>query len=97
MFFLKLIGKVLLIPFVIVLGILRLLVKVGMELSSFVLGALMLIIFGCIVFAVIKQTWNSMAILAVMEFFLIMVTAWTGVIEGLLDIVCDNLGSFMRS
>ncbi len=96
MFFLKLIGKVLLIPLVIVLGILRLLVKVGMELSSLILGALILIIFGCIVFTAIKQTWDSMIVLAVMEFFLIMVTAWAGVIEGLLDIACDNLGSFMR-
>ena len=47
---LKLIGKILLLPVVLLLGILRLLVKIGMEVSSFILGALMLIIFGCIIF-----------------------------------------------
>ena len=46
---LKLIGKILLLPVVLILGILRLLVKIGMEVSSFILGALMLIVLGCII------------------------------------------------
>ena len=48
MFLIKLIGKTLLLPVVLLLAILRLLVKIGMEVSSFILGALMLIVFGCI-------------------------------------------------
>ena len=50
MFLIKLIGKILLLPVVLLLAILRLLVKIGMEVSSFILGALMLIVFGCIIF-----------------------------------------------
>ena len=63
----KLIGKILLLPVVLLLAILRLLVKIGMEVSSFILGALMLIVFGCIIFTIVQHTWNSMAILIVME------------------------------
>ena len=69
MFLIKLIGKILLLPVVLLLAILRLLVKIGMEVSSFILGALMLIVFGCIIFTIVQHTWNSMAILIVMEVF----------------------------
>ena len=60
MVLLKLIGKILLLPVVLLLAILRLLVKIGMEVSSFILGALMLIVFGCIIFTIVQHTWNSM-------------------------------------
>ena len=93
----KLIGKILLLPVVLLLGILRLLVKIGLEVSSLILGALMLIVFGCIIFTIIQHTWNSMWILIVMEVFLVMITAGTGVIQGVLDIASDSLSGFMRS
>ncbi len=94
---LKLIGKILLLPVVLILGILRLLVKIGMEVSSFILGALMLIVLGCIIFTIVQHTWNSMWILIVMEVFLVLITAGTGVIQGVLDIASDSLSGFMRS
>ena len=65
--------------------------------SSFILGALMLIVFGCIIFTIVQHTWNSMAILIVMEVFLVLITAGTGVIEGVLQIASESLGGFMRS
>lgn len=79
------------------IAILRLLVKIGMEVSSFILGALMLIVFGCIIFTIVQHTWNSMAILIVMEVFLVLITAGTGVIEGVLQMASESLGGFMRS
>ena len=94
---LKLIGKILLLPVLLLLGILRLLVKIGMEVSSFILGALMLIVLGCIIFTIVQHTWNSMWILIVMEVFLVLITAGTGVIQGVLDIASDSLSGFMRS
>ena len=97
MFLIKLIGKILLLPVVLLHAILRLLVKIGMEISSFVLGALMLIVFGCIIFTIVQHTWNSMAILIVMEVFLVLITASAGVLEGLLEMASDSLGGFMRS
>ena len=97
MFLIKMIGKILLLPVVLLLAILRLLVKIGMEVSSFILGALMLIVFGCIIFTIVQHTWNSMAILIVMEVFLVLITAGTGVIEGVLQMASESLGIFMRS
>lgn len=94
---LKLIGKTLLLPVLLLLELLRLIVKIGIEISSFVLGALILIVLGCIIFTIIQHTWNSMWILIVMEVFLVLFTAATGVIQGLLDIASDNLTGFMRS
>ena len=97
MFLLKLIAKVLLLPVILILGLLRLLVHIGINLSSIVLGGLMLIVFGCIVFTIIQHTWNSMAILIAMEIFLVLITAGAGLIEGLLEMASDSLGGFMRS
>ena len=97
MFLLKLIAKILLLPVILILGLLRLLVHIGINLSSIVLGGLILIVFGCIVFTIIQHTWNSMAILIAMEVFLVLITAGAGVIEGLLEMASDSLGGFMRS
>ena len=97
MFLIKLIGKMLLLPVILLLTILRLLVKIGMEVSSFILGALMLIVFGCIIFTIMQHTWNFMAILIVMEVFLILTTAGTGVVDGILQMASESLGGFMRS
>ena len=97
MFLLKLIAKILLLPVILILGLLRLLVHIGINLSSIVLGGLMLIVFGCIVFTIVQHTWNSMAILIAMEVFLVLITAGTGLIEGLLEMASDSLGGFMRS
>ena len=80
-----------------ILGILRLLVHIGINLSSIVLGGLMLIVFGCIVFTIIQHTWNSMAILIVMEVFLVLITAGAGLIEELLEMATENIGGFLKS
>ena len=58
---------------------------------------LALIVFGCIIFTIVQHTWNSMAILIVMEVFLVLITAGTGVIEGVLQMASESLGGFMRS
>lgn len=97
MFILKLLAKILLLPVILILGLLRLLVHIGSNLSSIVLGGLMLIVFGCIVFTIFQHTWNSMAILIAMEVFLVLVTAGAGVIEAVLEMASDSLGGFMRS
>ena len=97
MFLLKLIAKILLLPVILILGILRLLVHIGINLSSIVLGGLMLIVFGCIILTIIQHTWNSMAILIAMEVFLVLVTAGAGMIEAVLEMASENLGVFMRS
>ena len=97
MFLLKLLAKILLLPVILILGILRLLVHVGINLSSIILGGLMLIVLGCIVFTIIQHTWNSMAILIAIEVFLVLITASAGVLEGLLEMASDSIMGFIRS
>ena len=97
MFLLKLIMKVLLLPVMLILFVLRVLVKIGIELSSIVLGGLMLIVFGCIIYAIIQQMWSSAFILIAMEACIIMVTFGAGLLEGILQIAQESLGIFMRS
>ena len=97
MFLLKLLMKILLLPIVLVLFVLRVLVKIGIELSSIVIGGLMLIIFGCIIYAIIQQMWSSAFILIAMEACIIMATFGAGLLEGFLQIAQESLGIFMRS
>ncbi len=97
MFILKTIGKILLLPIMLFLCIIKLLVKIGMEISSLVLGAMMLIVLACIILTIVQHTWNSMAILVIIEAFLILITAGTGFLEGILQIAYENLGNYMRS
>ena len=97
MFLLKLLMKVLLLPVMLVFFVLRVLVKIGNELSSIVIGGLMLIVFSCIIYAIVQQMWSSAFILIAMEACIIMVTFGAGLIEGLLQIAQESLGIFMRS
>ena len=97
MFLLKAIMKVLLLPVMLVLFVLRMLVKIGINLSSVFLGGLMLIIFGCIVYAIVQQMWPSMWILIAMEAGLILLTAGAGAVEFILEIASESIGSVIRS
>ena len=97
MFLLKLLMKVLLLPVMLVLFVLRVLVKIGIELSSFIVGGLILIVFGSIIYAIVQRMWPSMWILIAMEVVLIMVTAGAGMLDVLLEEASFNLGSLMRS
>jgi hypothetical protein len=58
---------------------------------------LALIVFGCIIFTFVQHTWNSIAILIVMEIFLALITVGNGVFESILQMGSESLGSFMRS
>ena len=97
MFLLKLFIKVLLLPVMLILFVLRVLVKIGIELSSIILGGMILIVFGCIIYAIVQQMWPSMWILIAMEVALVLVTAGTGLIEGVLQMASESLGGLMRS
>ena len=96
MFLLKLLMKVLLLPVMLVLFVLRVLVKIGIELSSFIVGGLILIVFGCIIYAIVQQMWPSTFILIAMEACIIMVTFGAGLLEGLLQMAGESCGEFLR-
>ena len=95
MFLLKLLMKVLLLPVMLVLFVLRVLVKIGIELSSIIVGGLILIVFGCIIYAIVQQMWPSMWILIAMEAVLIIVTAGAGMLDVLLEeAIVANMDNF---
>ena len=89
--------KVLLLPVILVLFVLRVLVKISIELSSIIVGGLILIVFGCIIYAIAQQMWSSAFILIAVEACIIMVTFGAGLLEGILQIAQESLGIFMRS
>ena len=61
------------------------LVKIGIELSSVIVGGLILIVFSCILYAIVQQMWQSMWILIAMEAVLIVVTVGSGILDVLLE------------
>ena len=97
MFLLKLFMKILLLPVMLVLFVLRVLVKIGIELTSIILGGLILIVFGCIIYAIVQQMWPSALILFTMEILIVLVTAGAGLMEGFRDIAGECIGEFIRS
>ena len=97
MFLLKLLMKVLLLPVMLVLFVLRVLVKIGIELSSIIVGGLILIVFGCIIYAIIQQMWPSMWILIAMEAVLILMTASAGALDFFLTEARELLEIWMRA
>ena len=96
MFLLKAFLKFFLLPFILILFVLRVLVKIGIELSSIVLGGMMLIVFGCIINAIIRKMWPSAGILIVMEACLVMICAGAGVLEFFLEEATTSLGRMLR-
>ena len=97
MILLRLLMKVLLLPIMLVLFVLRMLVKIGIELSPIVLGCMMLIVFGCIINAIIRKMWPSAGILMVMEACLVMICTAAGVLVFFLEEATTSLGRIIRS
>ena len=97
MILIRLLMKALLLPIMLVLFVLRVLVIISIELSSIVLGGMMLIVFGCIINAVVRQMWPSTCILVAMEACLVMICAGAGVLEFFLEEATTSLGRIIRS
>ena len=67
------------------------------EMMAEMSGGMILIVFGCIINAVIRQMWPSAGILIVMEACLVMICAAAGVLEYFLEEATTNLGRIIRS
>ena len=89
--------KVLALPFILVFALAVVLVKAANNLSSYVMGPLILFILGCGIYSAIQQMWRSVAILAVLEVFCLAVMFFAVVIESTLDGMKDSLLSFIHS
>ena len=97
MFVLKLAIKLLLLPVLLLLSVIKLLVKISLKLSSIVLGAAILLVFGGILLLLVQQAWGQLILLFLIEVGLVLLTFATGVVQAILDIVCSGLKTAMRS
>ena len=85
MFILRILLKAALLPVVLILLIVKVIVKVGMHLSSIVLGGLILFVAGCLIYTITKQAWSQTVLLALIEAGIMGITIGTAVIESLID------------
>lgn len=91
MIIIKVILKVMLIPAVVLLTLLRILVGIGNKLVSVPLGLSLLIVFACIIFAGSQKMWSSMLILIAIETGVILLTAAAGILEEMLGAAIDSI------
>ena len=85
--------KIALSPVILILLILKVIVKIGMSISSIVLGGMILFTIGCIIYTIIHQTWSQTFVLFLIEAGVIAVTIATGLIESLVDAALRGLMS----
>ena len=85
MFILRILLKTALLPVVLILLFVKVIVKVGMQLSSIILGGLILFAAGCLIYTITKQAWSQTFLLALIEAGIMGITIGTAVIESLID------------
>ena len=85
MFILRILLKTALLPEVLILLFVKVIVKVGMQLSSIILGGLILFVAGCLIYTITKQAWSQTFLLALIEAGIMGITIGTAVIESLID------------
>ncbi|MBQ9167220.1 MAG: hypothetical protein IJX67_02280, partial [Oscillospiraceae bacterium] len=85
MFILRILLKTALLPVVMILLFVKVIVKVGMQLSSIILGGLILFVAGCLIYTITKQAWSQTFLLALIEAGIMGITIGTAVIESLID------------
>lgn len=93
MFILRIILKTALLPVVLILLIVKVIVKVGMHLSSIVLGGLILFVAGCLIYTITKQAWSQTFLLVLIEAAVMGITIGTGIIESLVDAALMGIAS----
>ena len=85
MFILRILLKTALLPVVLILLIVKVIVKVGMHLSSIVLGGLILFVAGCLIYTITKQAWSQTFLLVLIEAAVMGITIGTGISESPVD------------
>jgi len=83
MLILRILLKVALLPVVLILLLLKVIVKVGMQISSVVLGGLILFVAGCLIYTITRQAWSQTFLLVLIEAAVMGITIGTGIIESL--------------
>ncbi len=93
----KIILKALALPILLVVKILCILGNLLTNISSYVIGLLLLIIGGCAIYCIVKALWTSLAILVGMGLAVLLIVfllIWTVV---KMESISNFLGDFIRS
>lgn len=93
----KIILKTLALPILLVVKILCILGNLLTNISSYVIGLLLLIIGGCAIYCIVKALWTSLAILVGMGLAVLLIVfllIWTVV---KMESISNFLGDFIRS
>ena len=93
MFILRILLKAALLPAVLILLIVKVIVKAGMQISSVILGGLILFVVGCLIYTITKQAWSQTFLLVLIEVAVMGVTIGTGIIESLVDAALMGIAS----
>lgn len=94
---LKLPLKLLAMSLIVVCKLATLLVRTAANLSSYVVGPLMLMILGCGVYALLHQQWTNIFLLAILEALCAAALLATVVVETLLMRAGEALAEFLHS
>ena len=95
MYILRLLVKILLLPILFVLEVIQLLMKAGIKVYSLVLGIMMIVILGCLVYMTWTQMWTNVLILAVAEILIIAFAFLSGIVEGMIANACERLKAYL--
>ena len=93
----KMISKLLALPVLFVMKSVCILGNLLTNLSSHVIGLLLLILVGCGIYCVVQAMWTSLAILAGMGLAAFLLLFAVVFLTVQIENVCDTLGQFMRS
>ena len=95
MFILRLLVKILLLPVLLILEIIQLVMKAGIKIYSIVLGIMMIVILGCLIYMAWTQMWTNVLILAVVEILIIVFAFLSGIAEGMIANACERLKAYL--
>ena len=93
MLILRILLKTALLPVILLLLIVKVIVKIGMHISSIILGGMILFVAGCIIYTIMKQTWSQTFVLVLIEAGIMGITICTGIIESLVDAALMGIAS----
>ena len=93
MFILRILLKTALLPVVLILLFVKVVVKVGIQISSIILGGLILVVAGCLIYTITKQAWSQTFLLILIEAGIMGITIGTAVIESLVDAALMGIAS----
>jgi len=93
----KMILKVLALPVLLITKLVCILGNLISNISSFIIGLLILVIAGCAIYCIVQAMWTSLAILAGMGLAAFLILFGIVFLTVQAESASENLGRFLRS